>query len=205
MAGEIEQGRDLDRVGAFSDGVFAIAITVLVLTITVPSVPADELGDALDELIRPVFAYFLSFYVVGVYWFSHHKMWHFIRRVDARFLMLNMVLLALVALLPFPTDLIGNYGETQEATIIYAVTVALTGLASTALWWYVSENNRLLRDDTPKDYVRIARLRGASVPVVFLCSIPIAFIDADVAKMMWLLLVPLHIWLSRKHGNVYEM
>jgi hypothetical protein len=69
----------------------------------------------------------------------------------------------------------------------------------------VSANNRLLRDDTPKDYVRIARLRGVSVPVVFLCSIPVAFIDADVAKMMWLLLVPLHIWLSRKHGNVYEM
>ncbi len=205
MAGEIEQGRDLDRVGAFSDGVFAIAITVLVLTISIPSVKPDQLDDALRDLIRPVFAYFLSFYVVGVYWFSHHKMWHFIRRVDARFLMLNMVLLAFVALLPFPTDLIGTYGQTREATIIYAVAVSLTGLASTTLWWYVSENNRLLRDDTPKDYVRIARLRGLSVPIVFLCSIPLAFVDADLAKATWILLIPLHVWLARQHGNVYEM
>ncbi|MGZ8751375.1 MAG: TMEM175 family protein [Acidimicrobiia bacterium] len=205
MAGEIEQGRDLDRVGAFSDGVFAIAITVLVLTISIPRVPVDELDDALRDLVPPVLAYFLSFYVVGVFWFSHHKMWHFIRRVDSRFLVLNMVLLAFVALLPFPTDLMGTYGETQEATIIYAVAVSLTGIASTALWWYVSENNRLLRDDTPRDYVRIARVRGASVPIVFLCSIPIALFDADLAKYSWLLLVPLHVWLARKHGSVYEM
>ena len=205
MSEEIEQGRDLDRVGAFSDGVFAIAITVLVLTISMPTVPASELDDALRDLIRPVLAYFLSFYVVGVYWFSHHKMWHFIRRVDSRFLALNMVLLAFVALLPFPTDLMGTYGQTREATIIYAVAVSLTGIASTALWWYVSENNRLLRDDTPQDYVRISRLRGASAPVIFLCSIPIAFVDPDLAKLTWLALVPLHIWLSRQHGNVYEM
>jgi len=205
MAGEIEQGRDLDRVGAFSDGVFAIAITVLVLSIHIPDVPDDQLRSSLDELVAPLLSYFLSFYVVGVYWFAHHRLWHFIHRIDARFLGLNMILLSFVALLPFPTDLIGKYGNTTEATVIYATVVSCTGIASTMLWWYASRHNRLLRPDTPASYTRIALLRGATVPIVFGLSIPIAFVDADLAKYFWILLWPIHVWLSRQHGNVYEM
>jgi uncharacterized membrane protein len=204
MAGEIEHGRDLDRVSAFSDGVFAIAITVLVLSIDIPNVSDKELPDVLDTLIRPVFAYFLSFYVIGVFWFTHHRMWHFIRRVDGRFIAINMVLLSLIALLPFPTDLMGDYGNTVEATSIYAGAVAATGLTSVSLWWYVSKDNRLLREDTPADYTRLALRRGLAVPAVFLLSIPIAFVSADLAKASWLLLWPLHAMIGSAR-NVYDL
>jgi uncharacterized membrane protein len=208
MAGEVEQGRDLERVGAFSDGVFAIAITVLVLSIHLPSLshPTEtQLRHGLGGLERQVLTYFLSFYVIGTYWYSHHRMWHFLIRIDSRFVALNMLLLSFIALLPFPTQLMGSYGDTTTATVIYAVAVSLTGLASTALWYYVSRENRLLRADTPARYRQMALWRGIAVPIIFGLSIPIAFVDADTAKLFWIVLWPVHAYLSREHRNVYEM
>jgi uncharacterized membrane protein len=203
---EIEHGRDLDRVSAFSDGVFAIAITVLVLTIDIPpDLPDDELPDLVGRLVRPVLTYFLSFYVVGFYWFAHHRMWHFLRRVDGRFLALNMVLLSLVALMPFPTDLMAEYGDTSEATAVYAAAAALTGAASTLLWWYASKDGRLVKSDTPLDYRNRVMARGALVPIVFGLSVPLAFLNAELAKAFWLVLIPARLLLTRGYGNVYDM
>jgi uncharacterized membrane protein len=203
---DIEHGRDLDRVSAFSDGVFAIAITVLVLSIDIPpDLPNDELPDLVGRLVRPVLTYFLSFYVVGFYWFAHHRMWHFLRRVDGRFLALNMVLLSFVALMPFPTDLMGDYGDTSEATAVYAAAAALTGAASTLLWWYASKDGRLVKSDTPLDYRNRVMARGALVPIVFGVSVPLAFLNAELAKAFWLVLIPARLLLTRGYGNVYDM
>jgi uncharacterized membrane protein len=203
---EIEHGRDLDRVSAFSDGVFAIAITVLVLSIDIPNdLSGDEVPDLIGKLARPVLTYFLSFYVVGFYWFAHHRMWHFLRRVDGRFLFLNMVLLSFVALMPFPTDLMGEYGETSAATAVYAAAAALTGAASTILWWYASKDHRLIKAETPVDYRNRTVLRAATVPAVFGISIPLAFVSPDLAKLCWLAMIPARLLLTRGYGNVYDM
>jgi uncharacterized membrane protein len=205
MAGEIEHGRDLDRVSAFSDGVFAIAITVLVLTLDFPKFKGDAaIDDVLKDLWRPVLTYFLSFYVIGVYWFAHHRMWHFIHRIDGRFIALNMILLSFVAIMPFPTDLLGDYGETIQATIIYACSVALTGVASAAVWWYAATENRLVKD-MPEGFRVHTLFRALAAPVVFLLSIPLAFISPDLAKAFWLIVIPLRLASMRKYGNVYEM
>jgi uncharacterized membrane protein len=206
MADEVEQGRDLDRVAAFSDGVFAIAITVLVLTLDFPKFGAARpIDEILDGLWKPVLTYFLSFYVIGVYWFAHHRMWHFIHRIDSTFIALNMLLLSFVAIMPFPTDLLGDYGDTGQATIIYAVTVAATGLASVAVWWYAARENRLTKRDMPEGFRSRMIVRGLVAPVVFLVSIPVAIFDPDLAKLCWLLVIPVRIATMRNYGNVYEM
>ncbi len=206
MTDEIEQGRDLDRVSAFSDGVFAIAITVLVLTLDFPKFHGDaHIDEVIDGLWRPVLTYFLSFYVIGVYWFAHHRMWHFIHKVDTRFIALNMVLLSFVAIMPFPTDLLGDYGETIQATVIYAFAVAATGIASSAVWWYAAAENRLVRD-MPDGFRLHTLFRALTAPVIFLASIPVAYFwSADVAKYFWLLVVPVRLFTMRKYGSVYEM
>jgi uncharacterized membrane protein len=205
MASDTEQGRDLDRVAAFSDGVFAIAITVLVLTLDFPKFKGNaEINDVLDGLWRPVLTYFLSFYVIGVYWFAHHRMWHFIHKVDGRFMALNMVLLSFVAIMPFPTDLLGDYGETVQATVIYACAVAATGVASAAVWWYAASENRLVRN-MPEGFRVHTLVRALSAPALFLASVPIAFVNPDLAKYCWLLVIPVRLLSMRRFGSVYEM
>ncbi len=205
MADEVEQGRDLDRVSAFSDGVFAIAITVLVLTLDFPKFHGDGRIDAVvDGLWKPVLTYFLSFYVIGVYWFAHHRMWHFIHRVDTRFIALNMVLLSFVAIMPFPTDLLGDYPDTFQATIIYACAVAATGVASAAVWWYAATENRLVKD-MPEGFRVHTLVRALAAPVIFLASVPIAFWSPDAAKICWLFVIPVRVLTMRRYGSVYEM
>jgi uncharacterized membrane protein len=93
-----ERGLDVDRLVYFSDAVFAIAMTVLVLSLHLPSVPGQKLGHVLRHLVPSIWSYFLSFAVIGMFWIAHHRMFHYIRGIDALTLQLNLVLLSLIAL-----------------------------------------------------------------------------------------------------------
>lgn len=205
MAGEVERGRDVDRVSAFSDGVFAIAITILALTIRLPSTNQEPIGDVLRDLAQPVLIYFISFWVIAIYWRAHHRMWHFIDRVDGTFIGLNLVLLSFVALIPFPTDLIGIYSGTPEATIVYALAVSATGLASATLWAYAARENGILRDELGRRARRQILWRSLSAPVVFLASIPVALVNPGVAMYCWLFIIPARLWTGRGVTNPYDV
>jgi uncharacterized membrane protein len=119
--------RELDRVGAFSDGVFAIAITLLVLNIDVPGVAGDDLGDALADLSGDLVTYGIGFAVMGLFWYAHHKRFARLRRSSGRLVLVNMVLLALIALMPFTTAVLGRYDE-PVAVAVYAVNVGIAML-----------------------------------------------------------------------------
>src|ERR1700730_4627943 len=102
-----EQGRGLDRAIGFSDGVFAIAITLLVLNFRVPSVPTHNVDarllDALSHETGIVIGFAVSFYTIARFWIAHHRLSILLRRVDSGFIVLNLVLLAAIVFLPFPT------------------------------------------------------------------------------------------------------
>ena len=106
---ERERGRQLDRVNAFSDGVFSIAATLLVLSIDIPSGPNSALPDELRRLERPLSSYFISFAVVSLYWMVHHRLLGRLRASDHSFAVLNLVFLSFVALLPAPTLPLSRY------------------------------------------------------------------------------------------------
>jgi uncharacterized membrane protein len=205
-----ERTLELDRLVNFSDAVFAIAATLLVLTIQFPqhlhgpgldSKALREYRDALPQVL----AYALSFFVIGRSWLAHHRMFKVIRRIDSRFIALNLLLLGLVALLPFPTEVFGDYPSSRPALVVYAASVSATGLASAALWWYASAGNRLIDAATPRDWIVHSRLRGLSIPAVFLVSIPISFISVDAAQISWALLLPLRIVFARRYGKITEI
>jgi uncharacterized membrane protein len=191
--------RDVDRVVAFSDGVFAIAITLLVLSIDVPDVPQRKLGDALEDLLPYVFTYFLSFLVVGLYWLAHHRMFRALERVDRNLLWLNLALLSLVAFLPVPTELLGRYGDTTLATVVYSGTLALAGGTMVLLWRYT--NTRGLSPKNSPELVTLGAWRSAIPPIVFAVSIPIAFLDPVLAKVAWIAIWPANIALERVYGK----
>jgi uncharacterized membrane protein len=205
-----ERTLELDRLVNFSDAVFAIAATLLVLSIQFPqNLKAPDLDSKLweeyQDVIPQVLAYALSFFVIGRYWLAHHRMFKLIRRIDGRFIALNLVALGFIALLPFPTEVFGNYPQDRPAFIVYAAGVAATGIASTALWWYAMDRNRLIDDATPQQVIVHSRLRGLSIPAVFLLSIPISFASVTAAQISWALLVPLRTFFTRRYGKITDI
>jgi uncharacterized membrane protein len=181
-----------ERVTAFSDGVYAIAITLLVLDLRLPELPASltaaELTAALVDLSPKVFAYVLSFLVIGFLWMTHHRLFVHIRRCDATLLWLNLLVLLLVAILPFPTVVLGSHGSLAPAVVLYASTFALISLSQVLLWVYASRWGHLVDPDIDPRLVTYNTLRGLSALLIWLVSIPLAFVDTGLAMMSWALL-----------------
>ena len=135
-----EYGRGRDRVLAFSDGVFAIAITLLVLNLKVPHLSGRhldaQLRHALGQEGGTLTGFVISFFVIARYWAVHHRLSLRLRRVDGRFIVMNLVLLAFIVFLPFATEILGLYGSTTTAVVLYASTMVAVGVLSAALWEY---------------------------------------------------------------------
>jgi uncharacterized membrane protein len=191
----------LDRLIFFSDGVHAIAITLLVVPITVPRVAEDDLGQALADNWREYFAYGLSFVVIGFYWLLHHRVFNVIVREDGMLLRLNMLVLACIAFLPFPTAVLGEYGSHTASVTVYAATIAATGLAWSALWWWASSGRRLIDDTMTDGQIRARQADGVMTPLVFGGSIPVAQVHPGAAQLMWLALIPLGAAIQRYYGR----
>jgi uncharacterized membrane protein len=183
------------RVLTFSDGVYAIAMTLLVVGIGLPALAnqADEsellgkLGDAGPE----IFSFFLSFAVIGRYWLAHHEFFGLLRAVDIPFIRIHLLYLALVAFLPFPTDLLGNYFENAIATALYALTVAAVSGLEVALFSYAHRADLLRRPLTHGVY-RWGVQESLAPVAFFLLSIPIAFVNTTLAVVVWFMFIPLH-------------
>ncbi|MAT40896.1 MAG: DUF1211 domain-containing membrane protein [Anaerolineaceae bacterium] len=183
----------LERLVFFSDAVFAIAITLLALDIRLP-VDANNLTDqqlyqSLTEIWPKYLSFIISFLVIGNFWIAHHRRYRMISRYDMRLLLLNILVLMSIAFIPFPTSILSENGN-RTATIFYSLSIALTGLLSALLWWYASWKNRLLKSDFDPEISYHNLLSILTIPVVFLLSIGLAFINPDLAKFSWILTAP---------------
>ena len=204
--GRPEAGRELDRIVFFSDAVFAIAITILVLDIRVPyglspaELPAEVLG-----LWPKYLSYVVSFLVLAIYWQAHHRVFRPIRGYDGTLVWLNFLFLMAVAFLPFPTSLLGEYGREQVSVVNYAANAAVASLLLSAISWYAGRGHRLVPPDHDDEESKIRRLQGLAVPAVFLASIGVSFFSPMAAMYSWLLLaitdsIIRRVWSHR--GNV---
>ena len=129
----VESGTDLERTVFFSDAVFAIAITLLILDIRVSEMPKEQISAQLPSLVFGLWPRFLSFVVsflvIGSFWMSHHRMFHYIKRYDGRLLWINLFFLMSIVFLPFPTSVLSAGSEPQRfAVAFYAGSVSIAGL-----------------------------------------------------------------------------
>lgn len=181
----------LDRLMMFSDGVFAIAITLLVLPLTDAEIPEDGVGNALAELWPRIFTFALSFVVIGRYWIVHHRMFGRIVRSDTTLLMLNLLYLFGIAFLPFPTSVLGLHGDEPAVVVLYAGNLIAIGLASVLLWWYASSSGQRLTSAEVTPRAARASLAAGIAPTLGLVpSIPLAFLEPRWAQYSWLLIIP---------------
>jgi TMEM175 potassium channel family protein len=185
-------GEGIGRILALSDGVFAIALTLLVLEIAVPATTSDgNLPKVLLGLWPRYLAYALSFLVIARFWVIHHGSFQLIVRYDDALVWLNLLLLLFVAFLPFPTAVLGEHNSSASAAVLYAIAVALVSAASAGYWWYASGKGRLLRPDVGRAQIRAMRARSLSGPVFFTLTVPIAAFLPFVAEALWVFAFPL--------------
>ena len=184
----------LERLIFFSDAVFAIAITLLALDLRLPSggeSPSNaQLLAQLLEIWPKYLAYLVSFLAIGTFWLGHHRRFRFIRRYDRGLLTLNLLFLMVIAFVPFPTSVISESGN-RTATVFYALTMILGGLMLAALWWHASWHNRLADPGLDARQARRQFVPMLLTVALFVMSIGLAFLNESLARLSWLLVVPI--------------
>lgn len=179
---------DVDRLLAFADAVIAIAITLLALELHVPDgLPAAELGHALHELLAKVYAYLLTFVVIGLLWLAHHRLFGMVATLDRTMVRLELGLLAVIAALPFPTRLISEYGETSAATAVYGGTLATASALLTVMCLRLLTPGPLRAPGVTQQQVKQTVFNSATLATVFATSVPLALASPTLAKYwLWL-------------------
>ena len=162
------------RLEAFSDGVFAVAITLLIL-----DVRPESGGSGWEMLVHDwhkILVYLLSFVIVGVYWVSHHHMMHFITGTNRVLLWINLTLLLMVVFIPYVAALLSASHADASAIRIYGTTLILTNLTGTGLWRYATRNHRLVNPAMPHSFARF---------VLCIHTAPVLFYGAGIALASW--------------------
>jgi uncharacterized membrane protein len=196
---------DPRRLLALADGVFAIAITVLVLNVGVRDGLDDAaLRQALRDTVPELLAYGLSFAVIAALWRDHRRLFGRVSQVDELLTRLALLGMGLVALLPFPTTLLAEYGGRSQSVAIYAAAVAVVDAVHLAMLRYVASCPRLASTPLPAADVRLLTVDLGSTIVVFLASVPIAYASASAAKWCWLVLVPVKLAVGRLRTRLVQ-
>jgi uncharacterized membrane protein len=188
----------IGRILAFSDGVVAIAILLLLLDIKLPADTAlVNLASALIELWPKYLAFLLSFVVIGLYWFAHVRIFRDIVRYDQGLVWLNLLLLLFIVAIPFATSVLSLH-LTRLSVNIYAATMACAGYMHTALRIYAGRNHRLVDKRLSPSYIRRGVLFSLFAPVGFTVSIGIAFLNAVATIVFWVIIFAVHFIFQRR-------
>jgi len=191
---------DTARLEAFSDGVFAVAITLLVLEIKVPH--SGALGAGLLLLWPSYLAYAISFVVIGAIWINHHVMFEWIVKADLELLLLNTLLLLFIAFLPFATAVLAEAFHQRVdqdiAAAFYGSTLAVIGLFVNFMWRYCSRNPELLSHTITPEQVKAIGKRYALGPMGYAVATLSAFFSPWVSILIFIGLNVFFLWPRRK-------
>ncbi|HEX5964172.1 MAG TPA: TMEM175 family protein [Gemmatimonadales bacterium] len=192
LKGDAEDLRETERLEAFSDGVIAIAITLLVLEIRVPEIEEatpDALWQALRSLWPNYLGYVISFATIGIMWANHHLIFRYIDRTDHYLMLTNLLFLFFVAAVPFPTALMAEYlGHPAERVgiIVYSGWFLLTALSYNLLWRYASTGNRLVAPTANAAAVRAITSRFNLGPPSYAVAFVLAFFSTAASLVVLL-------------------
>lgn len=197
----------IERVILFTDAVFAIAITLLVIEIKVPELhhPTElQAVNVLLGLIPKFVGFLLSFFIIAIYWVAHHRIFRFVRRLDNKLLWLNLLFLLSIILMPFTTAYQSEYGLLRTPWILYSLNVSFTGVMQLLLQRHLRNPRLQLIDHPEHEHADLDLSRPLMAPIVFGVSIVLAFIlPGVVLRGIPALGFPLlGIWVKRRHQRM---
>src|SRR5947209_2408837 len=177
------------RIEALSDGVFAIAMTLLVLDLKVPlGIAAGSLPESLIKLWPQFAAYCISFLVLAVYWIGHHNQFHWIRHSTITLLWINIFFLMSIAFLPFSASLLASYNQETSAVIVYGVNVIVSGIALYYHWAYASGKGKLISENISEKLAAITKYRILVGIAFYVITTLVAFYSTSVSLILFAIL-----------------
>jgi uncharacterized membrane protein len=195
---------EFNRVLTLSDGVFAIALTLLVLSLEIPAgLSTSDLYSEIVNLSPMIVAFAVSVGIIALFWFSHHEMFAHVQRVDGRLMWMNIAYLALVVTIPFVQRLQGDYPMEAIVYVLYASVLAILNFVDLWMHRYIYTAGLLRKQWSPGRY-RTEMLRGITLTSGFLVSIPLAFVLVNWTIVIWILMLPadeiVKRWSSKSEG-----
>src|SRR3954468_4011227 len=183
-----------ERMVFFSDAVFAIVITLLVLPLTGDIELPDGAGGLAGQVLRlwpTVLTFVVSFLVIGQFWIAHHRTFGHLHRTDTTLMWLNLISLLTVAFMPFPAALLGAHSADEGVfpVVFYAAAMTVTSAALTATWLYAVTRGLTKRGPAPAEARQVTR-RAVTTTVVFAASVGVAFLGLTAAVVCWLVVLP---------------
>lgn len=184
---ELKKEFQLERLILFSDAVFAIAITLLVIEIKVPEIHENisdkALLHSLGHLVPKFLGFIISFMLIGLYWTIHHRMFGFVTSYDRKLLVLNLIFLFFIALMPFSTGFYSEYAgpelfrkQLKIPMTFYVLNFCGVGFTNYFMWRHLTNpRNKLAEPSIDPLYAKLAKLRALTVPMIFLLMLPVAY------------------------------
>jgi len=204
---ELKKEFQLERMILFSDAVFAIAITLLALEIKVPEIEHNLVSDGLlaqklAQLIPKFVGFLVSFFVIGIYWVVHHRMFGYVINYNQRLLWLNMFFLLAVVLMPFSSAFYSEYvmRGVRLPIIIYVMNIMFLGFMGLAIWNYIANPKRQLSEGITPEMVRYVRIRSFVPPIAFLLTALVYFYNPMLAPYVPLI-IPVTMRIIRRFFN----
>jgi len=188
-----ESGVTTHRIEALTDGIFAIAMTLLVLTLALPEAKTEltqtvELYSLLIGQMHKFFNYALSFLLLAIFWVKHHQQFHFIKRTDRKHLWINIVTLMFISLIPFSTSLIGDYNDDRVAEFFFASNLFIIGMLFLWNWVYATKGHRLVDRSLDPQRIALWKKRGAVIPLVSLLAMVLSLTNPQFTFYAYLLI-----------------
>lgn len=195
------------RLLSFSDGVFAIAVTLLVFNLKIPDIPEGDvhrlLPGAIKAMLPRFFTYLVSFLLIAIFWTIHHRMLDLVIQVDYTFIWINVLYLLVISFTPFPSALMGTYPGESFSMIFYICCMFAVVSLSLLMWRYASRDYRLISKETTAATINYFFIRGTATLAILLVALPIAVYNAFWAQVCMLLIFPIQ-WIIRAWLNKYS-
>ena len=214
---ELKKEFQLERMILFSDAVFAIAITLLVIEIKIPDVHEDvsdkALLKSLGHLIPKFMGFFISFLLVGLYWVLHHRMFGFVTSYDKRLLILNLIFLFFIAFMPFSTGFYSEYAgpellrkQLKIPFTFYVLNFCCLGFIHHIMWRYITNPaNKLTEPPIDPLTVKLTKFRSLLVPSIFLLMLPVAYLTNVLVAIYMPMLIPIILKITdRRLNKLYQ-
>src|SRR5690349_2034288 len=177
----------IERLIFFSDAVFAIAITLLIIEIKVPELEHGAGSErdflhAMLSLIPKFFGFTISFFIIGLYWFIHHRMFGYVVDYNGKLIWLNLLFLFSIVLMPFSTAVYSEYSTPEyiwliSPYVIYVFNISLTGFTNFFLWGFIGNPKNNLADNFPQgDFLQKAKIRALIIPFIFVLSLLVSWL-----------------------------